>query len=241
MIGVALALLISAPCEHPGLVTLDETQQTNACRLLSLPASGPEVQRELALPDIYARPGFEHARQRNSGAFQALLAQLRAWFEKFFESSGAETYSNVTRVVVLALALAIGVTVVFRVITRRRAKVASPSLQHATNALELDDPAVHRQRAESLLATDPRGAIREGWLSVLATLERARFARPDRVKTNRELVSELPTRGAPAPLTEAVERLVAWFDRSFYSLDRVEAAEARRFLDDVAKLPSGAP
>lgn len=241
MIAFALALVISAPCEHRGLASLEAAQQENACKLLSLDAPGPSPQRDVALTEIYSRAGFEHARQRNSGAFQAFLAQLQAWFEKFFESSGAETYSNATRVLVLALALAIGVTVVLRVITRRRARVDANTIQHATNALELDDPAVHRQRAEALLATDPRGAIREGWLSVLATLERARFARPDRVKTNRELVNELPTRGAPAPLTEAVEKLVGWFDRSFYSLERVEAAEARRFLDDVAKLPAGVP
>ena len=233
MIAVALALVIAAPCEHRALASLEDAQQKNACLLLQRPAASGQ---SADLTAIYDRAGFEHARQRNSGAFQAVLAQLRVWFEKFFESAGAETYSNATRVVVLALALAIGVTVVLRVIARRRARLEINALAHATTALELDDPAVHRQRAEAMLTTDPRGAIREGGLSGLATLERQRFARPDRVKTNRELVGELPARGAPAALTAAVERLVAWFDRSFYSLDRVQPAEARRFLDDVAQL-----
>ncbi|MFT3709302.1 MAG: DUF4129 domain-containing protein [Archangium sp.] len=235
--ALALALVLSASCEHPGLSTLDEKQRESACQLLTTAPQRPNEDRE-ALSGIYDRAGFERARERNTGVFAAWLAQLRAWFERIFESSGAETYSNATRVIVLALALAIGATVLARVITRRRARISVETLQHATNALELDDPAVHRQRAESLLASDPRGAIREGWLSVLATLERNRFARPDRVKTNRELVAELPTRGAPEALTTAVQQLVAWFDRSFYSLDRVDSAEAKRFLDDVARLPA---
>ncbi len=233
---LCLALGTEPACEHPGLDALQAGQRPNACRLLT----AEEPVRRLAtgaLGPIYERSGFEHARQRNTGAFQAFLAQVRQWFESLFGSSGAQTYSNVTRVVVLALALALGGAVTLRFFTRRkRARNEAQLQQRAAVALQLDDPGVHRTRAEQLLESNPREAIREALLSLLSSLERRRFARPDRVKTNRELAEELPRRGAPSTLVSAVAPLFSWFDRAFYSMDAVKPDEARRFLDDVRRL-----
>lgn len=239
MIALALALaLAAADCEHPGLEPLTPDQRATACGLLAAPAPAPTLDRA-ALEAIYTRDGFERARQRNSGAFQAFLAQLKAWFDRFIGSSGAETYSNITRVLVLALALAIGLGVTLRLLNRRReARVKTP--EQTARSLELDDPAVHRARAEGLLDSQPREAIREGLLSLLSSLERRRFARPDRVKTNRELADELPARGAPAEVVRAVAPLFSWFDRAFYSLDPVPPDEARRFLADVRRVTEAA-
>lgn len=234
MTWLVVALTLSANCEHPALAMLPEGQQEAACELLSQPV--PEKLELSSLPPIYERPGFERARQRNSGSLQALMAQLKHWFESFFESSGAEAYSNVTRVVVLVLALLIGGGVTLRLINRRRAKAVTHERASVAPALVLDDPATHLSRAEALLGTAPREAIREALLSLLSSLERQRFARPDRVKTNRELTQELPTRGAPAALIGRVTPLFAWFDRAFYSLDAVPPDDARRFLNDVRAL-----
>lgn len=227
-------MLTAAPCEHPALAMLPEPRQGAACELLAQPAP-PTLERSALLP-IYERPGFERARQRNTGAMQALMAQLKHWFEKLFESSGAEQYSNVTRVLVLIAALAIGGGVMLRFMRRRAAKTEVKQEQTSAAPLELDDPAAHLQRAEAMLANQPREAIREALFSLLSSLERRRFARPDRVKTNRELSLELPARGAPPELVSAVTPLFSWFDRAFYSLDAVPAADARRFVDDVKKL-----
>lgn len=213
---------------------LPEERQTAACELLAQPA--PEKIEVASLAPIYERSGFERARQRNSGALQALMAQLKHWFEGLFESSSAETYSNVTRVAVLVLALVIGGGVTLRFLSRRKKQELDAARAPAPLALELDDPATHLARAEALLGATPREAIREALLSLLSSLERQRFARPDRVKTNRELGEELPTRGAPAALVGRVTPLFAWFDRAFYSLEAVPAADARRFLDDVRTL-----
>lgn len=230
---LVVALALSA-CEHPALGALPEARRDAACELLSqMPPEGLAV---ATLPPIYDRPGFERARQRNSGALQAFMAQLRRWFEKFFESSGAETYSNITRVLVLIVALVIGGGVTLRFLGRRRQRVMPVALAPGSTALQLDDPTAHLARAESLLGTAPREAIREGLLSLMSSLERRRFARPDRVKTNQELTAELPARGAPEALVRQVTPLFAWFDRAFYSLEAVPAPEARRFLDDVRKL-----
>ena len=103
-----------------------------------------------------------------------------------------------------------------------------------TNQLVLSDPTVSRNHLAVL--SDPRAAIREALLSLLSSLERKRYARPDRVKTNRELAAELPARGAPTELVTAVAPLFAWFDRSFYSLEAIAPEDARRFLDDVSRL-----
>ncbi len=239
MTWLVVALTLSANCEHPALAMLPEERQVAACELLAQPA--PQKLEVSTLAPIYDRPGFERARLRNTGALQALLAQLRHWFESLFESSGAEAYSNVTRVVVLTLALIVGGGVTLRLINRRRARAAPPRRVAVTPALVLDDPATHLSRAEAMLGTAPRQAIREALLSLLSSLERQRFARPDRVKTNRELTEELPTRGAPPELIGRVTPLFAWFDRAFYSLEAVPPADARRFLDDVRTLTEQAP
>jgi hypothetical protein len=232
---LVLALTLSATCEHPALSMLPEDRQNAACDLLAQP-SVPTLERS-DLGPVYDRPGFERARQRNTGALQAFMAQLKHWFEGLFESSGAQTYSNITRVLVLMLALAIGGGVTLRLLARRRARVLTvPSPPRSSTALELDDPAIHLARAEAMFGAAPREAIREALFSLLSSLERRRFARPDRVKTNQELARELPERGAPRGLCETVAPLFAWFDRAFYSLEPVPAADARRFLDEVRKL-----
>lgn len=228
-----VALLLAAPCEHPALGTLTPERQAAACELLAKPA-GPTADRA-ALEAVYQRPGFERARERNSGALQALLAQLEAWLERLFETSGAETYSNVTRVVVLFLAALVGLFAALRFASRRRA--AAATAQGAAPApLVLDSPAAHLERARAALAADPRAAIREGLLALLSHLERERLARPDRVKTNQELARELPGRGASPALAEAVARLVGWYDLAFYSLEPVTPDAAQRFVDEVAGL-----
>ena len=111
----------------------------------------------------------------------------------------------------------------------------------AAARLELDAPREHLQRAREALASSPREAIRQGLLALLSTLEERQLARPDRVKTNRELAAELPGRGAPAPLVHEVERLVRWYDRTFYSLSPVPPDEAATFVADVERLQSPPP
>ncbi|MDP1822018.1 MAG: DUF4129 domain-containing protein [Archangium sp.] len=235
MSWLVLSLALAAPCEHPALSMLPEQRQAAACDLLSQPAP-PAVDRATLSP-LFERSGFERARQRNTGAVHALLAQLEHWIRKLLESSGAETYSNVTRVVVLVLALVIGGGVTLRFLSRRRQRQpATTTRALLAPALVLDDPATHLARAETMLAAAPREAIREALLSLLSALERRRFARPDRVKTNRELALELPARGAPPELVRTVAPLFTWFDRAFYSLEAVPPAEAKRFIDDVRAL-----
>lgn len=233
MAALLLAAALGASCEHPRLATVPLEQRDAACQLLGQ-APGPETAgaTQASLADIFARPGFERARQRSSGALQAFLAQARAWLRSLFESSGAETYSNVTRVAVLAVALAVGLGVVLR-LARRRAPRPAPGVAPAARPLVLDAPEAHHERALALLDAAPREALREGLLALLAALERRRLARPERVKTNRELVAELEARGAPAELVAAVRPLVERFDRAWYSLAAVTGDEARRFLAEV--------
>lgn len=198
------------------------------------PAPPAEVNRPL-LEEIYQRPEFSRARLRNQGALEQLMRRLKAWFDAFFESRGAEKYSEVTRFLVLFGAALLAGWALVRLLGRRRGP-AAPAAPEDAQALHLDDPKVHLQRARAALAADPRGALREGLLALLSSLEQQRFARPDRVKTNRELAQELPQRGAPAELTRTVERLLGWYDAAFYSLGAVDAADAGRFLDDVERL-----
>lgn len=235
MILFLLSLTLSAPCEHPALAMLPEPRQEAACELLSQPPAGQLD--PAALGPIYERPGFERARQRNTGALQAIWAQVLSWFSRLFESSSAEAYSNLTRIVVLALALAVAGGVALRFWGRQKKRLVAATMAPPVSAtLQLDDPATHWARAETLLSAAPREAIREALFSLLSSLERRRYARPNRVKTNRELSDELPSRGAPPEVVERVTSLLTWFDRAFYSLDAVPPADARRFLDEVKQL-----
>lgn len=195
------------------------------------------------LSAIYADPEFAHARERNSGALEALMRRLYRFLADLFETKEASGFAEWTRVVVLAVALCVGALglVRWRLAVAKKKTKASPRLTAAA-ALELDDPALHLERARLSLATRPRHAIREALFALLSSLERRRLARPDRVKTNRELHAELPSRGAPPDLVQSVGELLRWYDDTFYSLTEVPTAEAARFIDAVSREvePAGA-
>lgn len=229
MTCVLVALLAAAPCELPPGHELTEVQHAAIC---SLPTSTPATTTREGLLAIYERPGFEKARTPEAGD---TLKRLRAWLESLFETAGAEAYSNITRVVVLVVAAIAAVALVIRLAGRRRVIASAPSSLGATN-LDLADPSVHLERARGLLTTAPRDAAREGLLAILSALERQRFARPDRVKTNREIVDELPSRGAPPAIVEAVRSQLSWFDRAWYSLRPLDAPEATQFVDEADRL-----
>ena len=233
LLAVALGAL---PCGDPAILTLSEARQVEACALLAH-RDASAVDRA-SLEAIYARPELARARQRNTGALKALLARLRAWLETLFESAGMETYSNVTRFVVLALGALLALGVALRLWSRRRGRARPPGAAPAApaQALVLERPAVHLARARALLATAPREAIREGLLSLLSHLEEQRLARPDRVKTNHELAEELPARGASPELVAAIRATLGWYDEAFYSLEPVPPPAAARFLDEVTAL-----
>jgi hypothetical protein len=212
-------------------------QEATAREQAPLPASDPKRLRE-----ILDRPEFAQARRRETDLLQRLMRQLDAWLDSLFESQGAQSFAVATRAIILGLALAVALWAMLHLRRWRR-----PSTAHvqgtpgAAAPLALDSPREHLQRARESLASDAREAIRQGLLALLSTLEERRLARPDRVKTNRELAAELPARGAPAPLVQEVERLVHWYDRTFYSLSPVPSEEAARFVADVERLHASPP
>ncbi|AGC45971.1 hypothetical protein MYSTI_04679 [Myxococcus stipitatus DSM 14675] len=196
----------------------------------------PASERE-RLKEVLDRPEFSKARQRHGDLVKQFLRKLEAWLEGLFESREAQGFAVATRAVMLGLAIALLLWGVLRVRAMRlRRNIARTGAESASAPLVLDAPPEHLRRARKALADHPREAIREALLSMLSTLEERRLARPDRVKTNRELAAELPTRGAPEAVTREVERLMAWYDQAFYSLAPVPEAEARRFVDAVEHL-----
>ncbi|EAU68084.1 hypothetical protein STIAU_5109 [Stigmatella aurantiaca DW4/3-1] len=207
-------------------------------------APPPASQRD-RLQAILDRPEFAQARRRNTDLIQRALRELESWLDGFFQSRGAQSFAVATRAVMLGLALAAILWALLRLrLWRRAAPANARAASQAPSPLELDPPREHLQRARTALASDPREAIRQGLLALLSTLEERRLARPDRVKTNRELAAELPTRGAPLSLVQEVERLTRWYDQTFYSLSPVPTEEAARFVEDVERLhrePPGVP
>lgn len=240
----------SMPLLAPGEVSAEEQARAVKARLEEACALQEAATREQAplpktsperLSAILDRPEFAHARQRNSDLLRRLLRELEAWMDQFFQSRGAVGFAVTTRALILGLAVAVALWAALRLRNRRPGVARKAEARVAAEPLKLDSPREHLQRARSALGSDAREAIREGLLSLLSALEERRLARPDRVKTNRELAAELPGRGAPEPLVREVERLVRWYDGAFYSLAPVPSAEAARFVEDVERLQGTLP
>lgn len=230
MTGPLLALLLHA-CPPTAAEDLPPGAREAAAPLLARPTvETAPIDRE-ALARIYLEPGLEHARERGGDELSRWLAWLRQKLESLFESSGAETYSVLTRFLVLTGASLAGVVLLARLLGRRLRKPPDAPRAAAATALDLAPPPRHLERARAALAEDPRLAIREGLLAILSHLESTRLARPDRVKTNRELLAELRGRGASDAQVAAVEPLLRWYDDAYYSLAPVPAPDAARFLE----------
>ncbi|AKQ66774.1 hypothetical protein A176_003686 [Myxococcus hansupus] len=197
------------------------------------PPSEPE-----RLQAILDRPEFARARERHGDALKRLMREVTTWLEGLFESREAQGFAVATRAVMLGVALALLLwgALKLRALRGKRATKTATTATPDAAPLVLASPGEHLRRARAALTTDGREAIREGLLSLLSALEERRLARPDRVRTNRELAAELPGRGAPAPLVREVERLMDWYDRAFYSLAPVASDEAARFVTEVENL-----
>lgn len=225
-----LALAVgAAECEAARGLPADAAEA--ACRLVALPAPVPSAEPS-ALGAIYQRPEFKQARDRVGGAWDVLWRRLSRWLGGLLGSAGALGYAEATRLAVLVAAAVAGLLVLLRALAARTQRRARPGgAEAAPSALALEDAATHLARARS--ASSPRAAIREALLALLSALERARLARPDRVKTNLELVGELTARGASPPVVERVGALLAWYDAAWYSLEPVAPAAAEGFLRGV--------
>lgn len=186
--------------------------------------------------EILARPELADATHNRGEWIEGWLRALWHWLRDLLGSKGAGEFANGTRAVVLGLAAAVVALGTWRVLRFRRGKRVAPSRAAAPVPLRLDPPGDHLGRARAALESDPREAIREGLLALLSCLERRRLARPDRVKTNGEIVLELPVRGASPELVAKVDPLVRWYDRTFYSLAPVPRQEASAFLASVVGL-----
>jgi hypothetical protein len=231
------ALVLHASCPS-GLEP--EARAEAACALLAQKTPAPAPDRAL-LNALLDEPEFSRARNKNANVAAVLLKRFWDWLKRLLETKEASAYARLTPYLVLGVAFAAALLGALRLRRRRDPKRPAGAVARGAAALTLDAPGEHLERARALLATVPRQAIREGLLALLSSLERRRLARPDRVKTNRELWAELPGRGAPEALVNAVGARLNWYDRAFYSLAEVDAAEARAFIDGVATLAIGDP
>jgi hypothetical protein len=228
--GLLLIAALSACPEAAGLERPE--QQEAACALAQRRAAAPD---RGTLSRVLAEPEFARARDRNANVFAVLWERFFAWLKHVFQTQEAATFAKAAPFTVLTLAFAIALLALLRFARFRR--LPRPDGGPASLApLALKPPPEHLANARGLLATAPREAIREGLLALLSSLERRDLARPDRVKTNRELCAELPARGADSALVAEVRLLVDWYDLAFYSLAPVSLSEARTFVEDVSRL-----
>jgi len=191
------------------------------------------------LSAILDRPEFEGARRRSRG-LEALWNRLWEWLQDLVSLRGTQTFAETTRWIVLilaTLAVLFGLARWLRRSPRAKARANAPEPSPAAPLLE--SPAAHLAQARSALESDPRQAIRQALLALLSVLERRRWARPDRARTNREVAATLEARGAPPEVSLAVRSLCDWYDRAFYSLQAVSPASAAEFVQRVDAFERG--
>ncbi len=249
-VGLGLALALgAAPCDPNAAPP--EAALAQLSSELGVPLSSPEPREALAsacalaapaasaaaadgarLQDILSRDEFAQAR---FGDLRWLGALIGRWLSRLLVSRGVTGFAEVTRLVVLALALALAVAAALRLLSGRRG-AGLPAGPTPVSPSGLKPPPEHLLAARAALGSEPREALRQALLALLSSLEARRWARPDRVRTNRELAQELPRRGAPPAVAAQVHGLVQEYDAAFYSLAPVEASRAERFVGEVEAL-----
>lgn len=228
-------LVLAATCPEGEGFQRPEQQQA-ACALIAQ-QRGADADRA-ALARLLEEPEFSRVRDRNANVLQVLWEQLAAWLKRFFETDEAASFAKTVPFAVLFGAFAIALAALLRFV-RFRAGGGGAAREQAADAagpLALKPAPEHLANARALLASSPREAVREALLALLSSLERKNLARPDRVKTNRELCAELPKRGADAALVKSVSETVDWYDRAFYSLQPIERDQAAVFLSSIERL-----
>jgi hypothetical protein len=197
----------------------------------------PEPASHERLASILQGPEFSEARDRPSTLLQRALVLLQEMLLELFQSRSTQRFAESTRTIVLLLFAVLAGMGLLRLIRhrnlRRRATEGAP---RGVERLPLESPQSHLQRARA--ATHPREGLRQALLALLSSLEKHQFARPDRVKTNREIAGELSARGAPEPLASAARGLLGIYDRAYYSLEPITAERAGDFIHQVAHFES---
>jgi hypothetical protein len=228
-----LLLVLHASCPSP--LEPEERAQA-ACELLAEQSVRPAPPDRALLTALLDQPEFKRARNRNANTLLILARRAWDWVQSLLERREATEFAKLAPYIVLGVAFLAVLFGVLQLRKRRQPRSSAGAAARGAAPLALDAPHEHLARARALLGQRPREAIREGLLALLSSLERRRLARPDRVKTNRELCAELPERGAPEALVREVGARLSWYDRAFYSLADVDAGEARAFIDGVETL-----
>ena len=226
------ALLVLASIPESALVDRADPDDARAF-LAGRAAAEPD---RAALARLLDEPEFSRVRDRNANVLQVLWEQFAAWLKRFFQTDEAATFAKTVPFAVLFCAFGIALAALLRFARFRSFRDGAREQPASSAGLALKPAPEHLANARALLATSPREAVREALLALLSSLERKNLARPDRVKTNRELCAELPKRGADAALVREVSQRVDWYDRAFYSLQPIASEEAAAFLSSIERL-----
>lgn len=208
------------------------------CALAALP-QGPDGEAERArLAEILSRPEFRRAEADPHAIRRAILGLWARIFETL-GTTEAERYASVVRAVFLAAAAAAALLLALSLRRRRAGRVAREEEALPLRALE-QAPAGAERAEEALSRGDAREAVRQAFLAVLGSLERAGRIPRGRALTNGEVVGSLaagPGGGSPA-LPGEVARLAALFDRTIYGLRPVGLDEAREAVAGALRVAS---
>jgi hypothetical protein len=206
-----------------------------ACALQARPTATAEAD-VAGVTRVLDRPAFAGARDRHPHAVGNLWERLKTWVLSLLEDNSTRSFAAGVRWGVLLLALGVAFLGLGRWWRRRQAGTErAEDRQSAVVTERLALPDDHLAKGRAHLASAPREALREGMLALLASLERRGLGRPDRAETNAELVAALPSRGASGDEAGQLEALLRSYDWRYYSLSRVDRAEAEAFLGEIER------
>jgi len=199
------------------------------CDLAAAPAApGAATPADRATLDaILARPEFGRARADPLALSRWLYALWRRLVD-LLGTAEAGSYATGGRTLFLAaLVLVVGIAALAHVRRRRVERPASATPGATAAAAALPAPEVGDALAEAALAAGrPAEAVRQSFLSLLASLERSGRVPRGRALTNREMAALL----AAGDLSSGFAALASLFDRVVYGAAPVGVEEARACL-----------
>jgi hypothetical protein len=228
----------SVPANRPLLAALRErsiSQDEARTQLIALRDAiqtsppQPSAQDRATLRQLLSQPPFT-GRQPN--AFEQWLDELLHSF-----AGGLANGLVNTRVVLMALAVALIAGVVFVIVRNfRAASVRQTDLPAAPNDGNEDIPATSADalsRAQTLATSgDYRTAVRQLYLATLLWLDEQGKLRFDKSLTNRETLRAISKAGAPA-LADALRPIVELYDQVWYGFAAIEPSEFEQFRQRV--------
>jgi hypothetical protein len=236
----ALALILfmkAATCAPADASPLNEQEACAWLKRSAAEANQGAGSPQVTVSSILDRPEFAGARRRSDFSESSLSQRLNKWLLSQFETRGAATFSEATRVLVLGFGF---LAVIALLLRRRRARAHQNAVLPQTAAPTDDGTTVSSRvlmaKARALVDHAPAEALHSGYLALLATLrDTTTISRPE-TKSSTEAVEALEASRLGDDVTRRCQLLISLYTEAVYGGRRVDTPASLRYLDDVTSV-----